>query len=930
MMYETYYRKYGTHQEQENLRERVHWICEQVDGQQVLDVGCNQGVTSLLLGKEGFHVVGIDENKQLIDFAQRQLNKESEYVKSRVQFIFNALQQQEFSQSFDTIILANILDEVTRPEQLLEKVKQWLNPDGKLLITVPFGYELDKNHKRSFYFSNLVDLFEESGIYLQESKVVGNAIAISASIKARDIDLDVYKLLYLTEEYLDQLIKETVNPKEKGQNYQNFLNKQSYEQVEVIQPEGNENTNKKYNELLDKYNTIRQERDNRQRQIEKLEKSIVDQKNTLRFRMGDEIASALLKPSFRTLFLPFTITKMMLEGAQNVNARNNRKKRKKGNQPQVRKNVSTNNNYGLAGRDRELNKIKSFKSHTLTKQNRPDVKVACILDNFSYECFKYECTLEQLRRETWEEQIEQLNPDFLLVESAWHGVDMTWKFMLTDIQNKEECAIRDLVNYCKTKNIPTVFWNKEDPPNYDHFIETARLFDVVFTTEENVIPKYNKDLSHNNIFALPFAAQPNVHNPVNINFKAKNNVAFAGSWYAQKHFERQQDMDLILSGAKNHGLHIFDRFFNFTENDRYKFPEKFQEHIIGSLDYEDMVKAYKMYKVFLNINSVKDSSTMFSRRVYELLASGTNVISTYSKGIQELFGDIVSLCETEEQVSNQVKLLINNPEISERLSLIGIREVYSKHLYKHRFQTILEKLNINIDEHEEGVSVVTCTNRENFLETVFENFISQTVEKKELVIVLNSDDMAIEKWEEKAQEYNDHKITVLQLPEDKTLGECLNYGIDNSTYEYIAKFDDDDYYAPNYLQDALHAFTYSGADLVGKKTFLTYVESYGAIAVRTINNENKITDFVHGGTLVFTRKLYEDVRFEARNRGEDTAFLRTAREKGYKVYSANRFNFVYMRSANLEHHTWKIDETEFMKNCKIIAYTTDYKPHATV
>ncbi len=71
-----------------------------------------------------------------------------------------------------------------------------------------------------------------------------------------------------------------------------------------------------------------------------------------------------------------------------------------------------------------------------------------------------------------------------------------------------------LVAWCRDEGIPTVFWNKEDPPNYDRFIETARLFDQVFTVDAERIPDYQRDLGHDRVELLPFAAQPRIHNPV--------------------------------------------------------------------------------------------------------------------------------------------------------------------------------------------------------------------------------------------------------------------------------------------------------------------------------------------------------------------------------------------------------------------------------
>ena len=45
---------------QQMCRERVDWICSNAQGARVLDLGCSQGIVSLLLAQKGYSVVGVD------------------------------------------------------------------------------------------------------------------------------------------------------------------------------------------------------------------------------------------------------------------------------------------------------------------------------------------------------------------------------------------------------------------------------------------------------------------------------------------------------------------------------------------------------------------------------------------------------------------------------------------------------------------------------------------------------------------------------------------------------------------------------------------------------------------------------------------------------------------------------------------------------
>ncbi|UVI28636.1 glycosyltransferase family protein [Paenibacillus spongiae] len=517
-----------------------------------------------------------------------------------------------------------------------------------------------------------------------------------------------------------------------------------------------------------------------------------------------------------------------------------------------------------------------------------------------------------------------MKPDFLFVESAWRGAENSWSSKLTNLNEKPESKIWELMEYCRSNQIRTVFWNKEDPVNYDLFIDAAKLFDTVFTTDENCLEKYYSDLNHMRVFVLPFASQPAIHNPVNETSNDKSNVAFAGSWF-QKYEERVKDMEILLKPAIPYGLQIFDRMQNI---EKYRYPEQFLPYIVGSLDYNEMVTAYKNYKLFLNVNTVKDSPTMLSRRVFELLGSGTNVISTYSLGIENMFAGIIPLVQSEEECSQYIHLLLQNPEFSQRLSLLGIREINSKHLYKHRFQSILNKIGIDYSQvPPSGVSIITCTNRQHNMDNIFENYEHQKWGNKELIIILNHDGLNIKEWKQKAELYPN--VSVYRIPEEKSLGVCMNFAVDKAKHDYIAKFDDDDYYAPNYLTDAMHAFNYTDTDIVGKHTYYAYVENLKALTIRFPGNENQFGRFLAGPTLLIKKDVFNIVKWPDQERGGDTAFLRECRANGVKMYSSDKYNFCYRRS-NPENHTWRTSNLAFLQNCSIMSYSSDYKTHVTV
>ncbi|WP_332694836.1 glycosyltransferase [Halalkalibacter lacteus] len=223
------------------------------------------------------------------------------------------------------------------------------------------------------------------------------------------------------------------------------------------------------------------------------------------------------------------------------------------------------------------------------------------------------------------------------------------------------------------------------------------------------------------------------------------------------------------------------------------------------------------------------------------------------------------------------------------------------------------------------ISVITCSIRDQCMKNVFRNFLSQNIKTKELIIILNNNSMKQTKWKELSNKYEN--IRVFQLSEKKTLGECLNVGIQKAKYRFIAKFDDDDYYGPGYLQDALETFKLTNADVVGKAAYYAYLRSKKALILLHENAENRLTDWVAGPTWVCKKEVFKKVHFSHVNIGEDNDFYKKCKKKGFIIRSNTKENFCLIRRVEVSSHSWKIQDEQLMKKGKIISYCKDFKPY---
>jgi spore maturation protein CgeB/SAM-dependent methyltransferase len=831
---------------QRTCRDRIHWMCRQVVGNDVLDIGCSQGITSLLLGREGHHAVGVDINPDAIQYAQAELEREPEHVRSNVQFHCVCGDDLPFAEgSFDSVLLGEILEHLGRPDRILAEARRLLRPQGRVVITTPFGVHPHPDHVQTFYLSGFLQLvskfFTVHSLSVSDGYI--NCVGINGSVDAQETDWSPERLLLMSEaayqekehkhwakrdalsqqrkalredltkareqlrssrQALRQLEKESRTLDQRRQNdlltrnaalrelqtlltgskecldvselakrantamadtgsghattgssvfgllmdavrtfadrfrqlqadqgiqlaelqerYQAELSRME-QQIHVLTQKQNterhdrlagelEATRTKLMHLTDACDDLHAQLSREKRRAESLQVKcgvwsdhLDDLMHSVRWRVGDLLVNLADSPlsAFR---LPFQLAHLFREGRQRRKSRSNI--------------AAENHDSGDIGRTAtpstsvSLPKDRSSQERKAATPVRPAVEpscsdelddtnggviprrelnVACILDEFSLTCFRPEARLFELTPGNWLNQIERAQPAFLFVESAWRGRNESWRHLVTCTRRDGDGPLRDIVDYCRKKNIPTVFWNKEDPANFEHFIETAKWFDIVFTTDSDCLDQYRTATGHDRCFTLPFAAQERIHHPIGRRGGEMGRVAFAGTWYSHKHDGRREDAEIILEPALEFGLHIYDRMHTYTGPgwQHYQWPAAYQSAIRGGLPYQEMLDAYRKYDIFLNVNSVRNSPTMCARRVFEILACGTNVISAYTPANANLLGtDCVFEARSPQETRAHLELLLSNEAARNRASVRGIRRIMASHTYVHRFARILE------------------------------------------------------------------------------------------------------------------------------------------------------------------------------------------------------------------------------------------------
>ncbi|HNP35704.1 MAG TPA: methyltransferase domain-containing protein [Woeseiaceae bacterium] len=1066
---EAYYGELWSESGTKRARNRVHWMCKSAQGPRVLDIGCSQGIASILLAREGLEVVGIDTSPVAIDFANADRAKETAEVQSRVVFRQMDLFSLDDADSFDSVILGEVLEHQVDPERFFRQAMTFVSVGGQLIATTPFGYAPHEDHKSTMFLSWLFR-FADLGIHVDSCEVTDGCIRLIVTklpsgqssslpsptqllrrtesgtlnsqrrlhamidqrqeqieqlaemqkslddLKSRETRvaqlLDALGSISALTSNVDQVAQATSRLPDHVDNLRHTADELSrFQNIGRLQEELAAAKSKEsvYRILSNKLKRTLRELDASRQETAGL-------RNSVSLALGQQLVSAARRP-LRFFLLPA----LMWRAIRRVKAA------RRNPRVEIPRDLTKSTTIVVVGTktleleqtaipeqsyelvldivgettpcqkgilleiildESELQSFLQFNQHfrkrtatgtafmyvdlsgiavqrvstalwnsnkskrirlALTRfrgmapitvivhkmqpitreaalssaacapapvqvrsQTRQPLKVLSVLDTFTESCLEPEVELVPASRSNWRQEIKNSKPDLLFVESAWRGNGGEWNYALTKPE-KHGRELKELIEYCRDQRIPTLFWNKEDPANFDTFIDAATWFDSIFTTDSGSIKEYRAATGRDNAFVLPFAAQASMHNPVRHD-EIIQRIAFTGSWRGQKYPRRAEWIETLLNPIAEAGLlDIFDRYAGVTDNPDLIFPAELQSAVKGALVYKDLVnKVYKRYAAFINVNSVDTSETMLARRVFEILACGAPVISSPSPAIEQTFGDIVLTPSTPAAAIETGERLLNDIVYREDLASRGVRLVHSEHTYAHRLEAICDRVGLPyVARKPKLLSAICVSKRPEFLEHVHTQLARQTHADIELIFVQNSAEFSADKIGARFSEFK--RLKLLSIPEDQFLANGLNAALDVASGDYIAKIDDDDYYGPNYLSDALMAFDYApDAGLVGKKTFFAYIEATDETVLRFPGQCYRYCRQVHGGTLVWNRRRLEGLAFEPVQRGTDTKFLDAVRREGIAIFSSDPFNFAHVRYSDKTRHTWTIDDQEFI------------------
>ncbi len=329
-----------------------------------------------------------------------------------------------------------------------------------------------------------------------------------------------------------------------------------------------------------------------------------------------------------------------------------------------------------------------------------DLRIGIICDRFLYDTFTGLAPLTPITGSNWREHLGEL--DLLLVAATWRGHDgHSWDVTAEEAPARRRMLIEEILPAYRDHGVPTLFYGKEDPPDYQEFLDVAQACEHIATTAEEMLPRYAQDCPQaRSISVLPFAVNPQLHTPLGSRRPRPGHgedvgrpahptapqdlIFFAGSWMGRKYPQRARYARWILDGVLSAGrpFALVDRWWG-AKNPVTRLPTpnqlvpfEYWPHRTESMGHDELMQLQRITDVAVNFNSVTDSMTMFANRVLELQASGTMVLSTYSRGVETRYPQVHTARSAED-----VRQRLEDLDLEELRAVqsTGIREVFLHH-----------------------------------------------------------------------------------------------------------------------------------------------------------------------------------------------------------------------------------------------------------
>jgi hypothetical protein len=213
-----------------------------------------------------------------------------------------------------------------------------------------------------------------------------------------------------------------------------------------------------------------------------------------------------------------------------------------------------------------------------------------------------------------------------------------------------------------------------------------------------------------------------------------------------------------------------------------------------------------------------------------------------------------------------------------------------------------------------SLSVLMASKRPRHVLEAVRQIAAQRGDTPQLVIGLHGSSMPAG-IEEQVRARYPGEVVLRAFDEEMNLGEVLDALARTADGALISKWDDDDWYDAEHLDDTRWALEYSGGTLVGKAAEFVYLEQLDVTMRRHAYGAETFSTTVAGGTLTMARAdLLAIGGWPPAVRQADRRLIARVQECGGQVYRTHGFGYVLRRAGAQQpaEHTWQIGDDYFL------------------